>query len=130
VDDEVSGDFFRETVIKMAIPRDIEVLIFGVDEFSENFSSLDKDQKKAILLFSSIHDAFQAFNSGFKYLALNVGNIYNDNGKTCCSSICLTDRDFEEISSLSESGVSVELRCVPRDRPVNFKEIQKIFHNT
>lgn len=128
VDDEVSGDFFRETVIKMAVPRDIEVLIFGVDEFSEVFSTLGRDGKKAILLFSSIHDAFKAFNSGFKYLALNIGNVYNDNGRQCSSSICLTDRDFEEISLLNGAGVTVELRCVPRDKPVNFKEIQKRFN--
>jgi PTS system mannose-specific IIB component len=128
VDDEVSGDFFRETVIKMAVPRDIEVLIFGVDEFSEAFNTLGREGKKAILLFSSIHDAFKAFNSGFKYLALNIGNVYNDSGKQCSSSICLTDGDFEEISLLSEAGVTVELRCVPRDKPVNFKEIQKRFN--
>lgn len=129
VDDEVSGDFFRETVIKMAVPRDIEVLIFGVDELSAAFHSLDKENKKAILLFSSIHDAFKAFNSGFKYLALNIGNVYNEKGRRCSSSICLTDRDFEEISFLAESGVSVELRCVPGDKPVYFKEIQKRFNH-
>ena len=80
VDDEVSEDFFRETVIKMAVPRDIEVLIFGVDEFAESCKTLEKNHKKAILLFSSIHDAFKVFGSGFKYLALNIGNVYNDEG--------------------------------------------------
>jgi len=127
VDDEVSGDFFRETVIKMAVPRDIEVLIFGVDEFAESYRTLENNHKKAILLFSSIHDAFKVFGSGFKYLALNIGNVYNDEGKSCSSSICLTNRDFEEIGCLSASGVTVELRCVPRDKPVYFKEIQKRF---
>lgn len=130
VDDEVAGDFFRETVIKMAVPRDIEVLIFGVEEFSAACKTLDPGGKKTIVLFSNVHDAFKTYESGFKYAALNIGNVYNDAGKTCSSSICLNDRDFEEVRGLTEAGVFVELRCVPRDRPVDFRDVLKKFKTT
>ena len=128
VDDEVAGDFFRETVIKMAVPREIEVLIFSMEEFSLLGKSMQPGGKKTILLFSNVHDAYTAYMKGFKYPALNIGNVYNDSGKACSTSICLNDRDFEEVRSLSDSGVSVELRCVPRDKPVNFRDILKKFN--
>lgn len=127
VDDEVAGDFFRETVIKMAVPREIDVLIYGVEEFPSAVNSLDDSGRKTILLFSSVHDAYTTYISGFKYAALNIGNVYNDSGKVCSSSICLNDRDFDEIKALSDEGVSVELRCVPRDKPVDFRDVLKKF---
>jgi len=37
-DDDVANDFFRETVIRMAVPRDIEVVITSVADFAKNHS--------------------------------------------------------------------------------------------
>ncbi len=126
VDDEVSGDFFRETVIRMAVPREIELSVYAVEEFSMSPEAIAGGRKKTIVLFSKIHDAVRAYKSGFKFLALNIGNVYNDKGRIICSSsICLTDQDFGDIRFLAESGVSVELRCVPRDKPLLFQDVLK-----
>jgi mannose/fructose/N-acetylgalactosamine-specific phosphotransferase system component IIB len=38
VDDHVAGDFFRETVIKMAVPSEVEVIVSSVKSFSTNFT--------------------------------------------------------------------------------------------
>ena len=38
VNDHVASDFFRETVIKMAVPRDVQVIISSIEEFSRNFT--------------------------------------------------------------------------------------------
>ncbi len=37
VDDHVASDLFRETVIKMAVPREIEVIISNVEDFANQF---------------------------------------------------------------------------------------------
>lgn len=122
-DDEVASDFFRESVIKMAVPREIEVLVSAVEEFSQTYASLNSSKKKAIVLFSSIENALRAHQAGFRFPKLNIGNVYRENYKIrCAASILLSEEDLSNIRILTERGVAVECRCVPRDKPLDSKE--------
>jgi len=126
VNDEVASDLFQETVIKMAVPHDIEVLVFGVDEFATDFAQKYNDKKETIVLFKDIDDSLRAFKTGFCFDRLNIGNVHRDNGSLCCStSILLNNRDIENVKYLMNSGVKVEVRCVPRDKPLDFFDIVK-----
>ncbi len=124
VNDEVAGSFFRETVIRMAVPRDAEVLIYGVDEFGRSEVTREKENVKTIVLFSGVNDVVRAWAAGFRFTTLNIGNLYSENWKLQCStSVCLADEDIAHIQLLLDSGVTVELRSVPSDRVVNFRDL-------
>ncbi|MFB3926361.1 MAG: PTS sugar transporter subunit IIB [Syntrophales bacterium] len=123
-DDDVAGDFFRETVIKMAVPSDIEVLVFTIEEFSRLYTYNHSGGKRTILLFSTIGNALRSYDLGFKFRKLNIGNVYNEEGKIrFAASIFLTEKDIRDLQSMSEAGVIIDLRCVPRDKPLNFGDI-------
>ncbi len=118
VDDHVASDFFRETVIKMAVPREIEVIITSVEEFSRNSPSEPDNNKRTIVLFSDIADALRAFKLGFKFDKLNIGNIHNENCVTQCSpSVLLGLNDIEYIEELISVGVKIDMRRIPREKP-------------
>ncbi len=120
-DDDVANDFFRETVIRMAVPREIDVHIHSVEEFAKSHSYSEETGRKTILLFSTVSAALKAFERGFHYERLNIGNVYNEEGKVrCARSINLSDRDISDIIQLIQGGVQVELRCVPKDKPLDF----------
>jgi mannose/fructose/N-acetylgalactosamine-specific phosphotransferase system component IIB len=126
VDDEVAADFFRETVIRMAVPREVKVIISGVAEFAESFAFGHSSGPKTIILFSNISAARTAHRLGFKFDKLNIGNIYNDDCKLCCTpSVLLSDADIRDIESLHGDGVQIELRRVPREKPLDFYDILK-----
>ena len=126
VNDEVANDFFRETVIRMAVPRKVKVIISGVAEFAENYAFSRGSGPKTIVLFNNIADALEVHRRGFKFDKLNIGNIYNDECKLCCTpSVLLSDADIRDIESLHEAGVRIELRRVPREKPVDFYDIVK-----
>jgi len=126
VDDDVANDFFRETVIRMAVPREIDVHIHSIEEFAETYSRLEETGRKAIVLFSTVGDARKAFEKGFHYERLNIGNVYNETGKVqCARSINLSDQDIRHIVQLIQDGIQVELRCVPKDKPIDFFSILK-----
>ncbi|MBN2254343.1 MAG: PTS sugar transporter subunit IIB, partial [Deltaproteobacteria bacterium] len=126
VDDEVAGDIFRETVIKMAVPYDIEVIVFSVDEFACDYHYGDNDGKRAIILFQNIADAHRAYRLGFRFGELNIGNIHFESDRVCCSSsIYLNRKDIADLEFLAGEGVHIELRSVPRDRPVEFISVMK-----
>ncbi|MCG6534110.1 MAG: PTS sugar transporter subunit IIB [Syntrophales bacterium LBB04] len=130
-DDEVAGDYFRETVIRMAVPREVELIISGVEEFARNYTYSRGQGKKTIVLFSSIDDAVKAFSLGFRFEQLNLGNIHHaqseENGARCSSCVFLNDSDVKNIVSMMDSsGVQVELRRVPLDIPVDARDIVKV----
>lgn len=130
VDDEVASDIFRETVIKMAVPYDIEVVVYSVNEFASDYHYGDNDGKNTIILFQNIADAMRAFRSGFRFGELNIGNIHFESDRVCCSSsIYLSKDDIIDLEYLVNDGVHIELRSVPRDRPVDFTSIMNKIDN-
>jgi PTS system mannose-specific IIB component len=126
VDDDVASDFFRETVIRMAVPREVEFSVYSIDEFAKRQAVSEKSQKKAILLFSKIADALRAYNQGFRFERLNVGNIYAEECiLRCTTSISLCENDIRDMTRLAQSGVAVELKSLPKDKALDFQEVLK-----
>jgi PTS system mannose-specific IIB component len=121
VDDQVASDFFRETVIRMAVPCEISVIISGLEDFAETYAVQSCSGQKTIVLFSNVSDALKVYQLGFRYEKLNIGNVYNEDCKLCCTpSVLLSDNDIRDISSLHGEGVQIEFRRVPREKPVDF----------
>lgn len=125
--DEAAEDFFYETVIRMALPKEVEAIICSVENFSKNYVYRQGKGKNTIVLFHNIADALRAYEQGFNFAKLNIGNVYDRDCTLCCSrSVFLNDRDIETITRLIyEKGVTVELRGVPREEAVDFREIIK-----
>ena len=122
VDDHVANDFFRETVIKMAVPSDVEVIITTIEDFSYHYKDRDGSNKKTIVLFSNIGDVLRAVNLGFKFVRLNIGNVYNENCRTHCStSVLLGDSDLKDIEALLKAGIRMELQRVPKEKPIDIR---------
>lgn len=124
VNDEVAGDLFRETVIRMAVPREVDVIIHSVEEFARSGYELQQGERKTIILFASLSDVIRAFHMGFRFPRINIGNIYTEN-YVCQLSSCvqLSEEDIENLRFLIKNGVEIELRRVPRDKPKNVLEL-------
>ncbi len=129
VNDKVAADPFLETVIKMAVPSDMEVIISSIDDFVQNYTFAHGNGKRTIVLFGSIADACNAFERGFHFDKLNIGNVHNNEYKVCCSSsVFLCDEEISTLENLlKKAGVFVELQRVPKGRAVNIKEALKDF---
>jgi len=127
VNDNAASDFFCETVIRMAVPSEIEVNILSVDDFVSHYAYSRGRRKRSIVLFSNIADACKAYKLGFNFDKLNIGNIYNEKYKLCCApSVFLCDNEIQDIITLLENaGVLIELKRVPQERAVNIRDALK-----
>jgi len=114
VDNNSASDFFCETVIRMAVPSEIEVNICSVEDFAANYVYAQGEGKKTIVLFSSIADTLKAYQEGFHFEKLNIGNIHHEDYKVCCApSVFLCEPEIQDILKLLEDkGVSIELKRV------------------
>ncbi len=131
VSDEVVGDLFREAVIRMVVPQQIETHIYGIEEFSRGLTYKKYLEETSIILFDSIDDLLRACRLDFEFKALNIGNVHTNNGVYHPTpSISLSEDNVKGLLSLTDSGIKIELRCVPRDRPVDFLRAAKKFGNS
>ncbi len=127
-DDNLAGDFFRETVIRMALPRDIDLFIHTVEDFSKTYRYQHDKGNKAIVLFCNIHDALRSYNLGFHFESLNIGNVHSENCAVCCSpSVFLSEEDIHQLSGMTKDlGIRIDIRRVPKERSGDIREILKI----
>lgn len=127
VNDKVAADPFLETVMKMAVPSDMDVITSSLEDFVQNYQYTHGSGKKTIVLFNCIADACEAFKRGFRFDRLNIGNVHNNEYKVCCSSsVFLCEDEITTLENLlKETGVFVELQVVPKGRPVNIREALK-----
>lgn len=129
VDDEVAGDLFRATVIRMAVPREVDVIISGVEEFADKYKYTTGPGRKTIVLFSSITDAVRAFYSGFKFAKLNLGNVHKSQDAQSLrlrysSCIFLNNDEIENLWKLiNDNNVLVELQRIPLDTAVDARTV-------
>jgi len=121
VDNEVAADFFRESVIRMSVPRHVEVLVSAVSDFPSRFFFHQGSGRKTIVLLSAIGDALTVHRLGFRFPKLNIGNVCNESCRLCCTpSVLLSDLDLEAIAALHSERVRIELWRVPREKPRDF----------
>ena len=124
VDDQAASDFFYETVIRMAVLSGVKVIVCGFAEFAETYPFNRGCGPKTIVLFSKVSDAWTAHRLGFHFNLLNIGNICNEECKLCCTpSVLLSDDDIRDITGLRDAAVKIELRRVPREKPIDLFEI-------
>ena len=124
IDDYVASDFFRETVIKMAVPREVDVMISSVDDFADHFKYQKGQGKKAIVLFSCIADALKAYQQGFAFDRLNIGNVYSEACLTqCAPSVMLDAEDIKTIRILIDAGVHIDVQRVPKEKPIDIRKL-------
>ncbi|BCS87242.1 PTS sugar transporter subunit IIB [Pseudodesulfovibrio sediminis] len=116
--DELANDVLQQEIMSLAIPGTVESSFVTVETLTEavNGSRSDGSTDDIIILFSSCADAKRAFDSGFDFSVLNIGNVHYSPGKKQVSpSVALSDEDETCLRHLNRKGVELDFRCVPND---------------
>ncbi|MEI7590801.1 MAG: PTS sugar transporter subunit IIB [Deltaproteobacteria bacterium] len=123
IDDDVAYDPFRETVIRMVVPKDIEIRIFSTRQFiEENKDAMNNE--RTIFLFSNISDAVTLLKGGFVFDKLNLGNLCSSlPTQVFSTSVMVNAQDIEDIRYLLKAGISVELQRTPTDKAICVKSL-------
>jgi len=116
--DELAHDVLQQEIMSLAIPQTVDSFFVSVEGLSravkENGNGEGSD---VIVLFSNCSDARRAFDAGFDFDILNVGNVHYSPGKRQVSpSVALSDEDENCLRHLSRKGVELDFRCVPNDQ--------------
>jgi PTS system mannose-specific IIB component len=116
--DELADDPLRQEIMSLAVPGRIKLVFCAVDSLTrciqDHFRTPESDN--ILVLFASCLEARRAYDKGFHFQVLNLGNIHYASGKNqICPHIALSGEDESCLSYLTSRGVDLDFRCVPND---------------
>jgi mannose/fructose/N-acetylgalactosamine-specific phosphotransferase system component IIB len=125
-DDEASESPLMRAAMGLAVPPGIEVSISRLEDVP--FVQLERDNVRTLLLLRDLPALMRARSRGLTLRHLNLGNIHHGPGRRPVSaSVYLTADELEQLRELDASGVELEVRGVPTDRPLRFSEMAERF---
>lgn len=111
--DEVADDVIQQEIMSLAIPQSTKCVFTAAADAGKAVKSASVS---CIVLFASCADAMAAWEAGFEFKILNVGNIHYGPGKRQLSpSVALSDEDDTLLRKFATHGVKLDFRCVPND---------------
>jgi D-glucosaminate PTS system EIIB component len=124
VNDTLACDHFQKTIMSMAIPDRIALRIVPLDDAPGLVRDKELDEKRTLVIVSSIKDAYTLYSKGFTFTKLNIGNNKGgDSSKQVSYSVWVDKEDLALLKSLMDKGVDVSLQSVPRERVIDMRSI-------
>lgn len=124
VNDTLACDHFQKTIMSMAIPDRITLRIVPLDDAQSLAQDKDLDEKRTLVIVSSVKDAYTLYSKGFTFHKLNIGNNKGgDQARQISYSVWVDNEDLSMLRKLMDNGVDVSLQSVPRERVIDMKSI-------
>lgn len=127
VNDTLANDDFQKTIMSMAIPDRIKLRIVTIDDVLSLRDEKDLDDKRTLVIVSSIKDAFSLHTIGLDFSNLNLGNNKGtDSSKQISYSVWVDEDDLKMLCELMENGIDINLQSVPRERNIDMRSIMNM----
>ncbi len=117
-DDFVAKDKFSLQLFKMAAPNGISVEALTVEDAARALTEDNSGDEKVIVLCKTPREPKRLLESGVEFDKLNVGGVGSKPGrKPFYRNISLSEEELSILKEIAASGVKVEFRIVPDDKP-------------
>lgn len=121
--DEVLGDAFRKSAIKMAKPAGTKLVIKTIADAVTAINSGVTDKYKLLVVVESIADAARLCREcGIKRLNLG-GTKATPETRSLSKAVNVTEPEAEVLRALIGEGVDVEIQMVPNDAAVKAERV-------
>jgi mannose/fructose/N-acetylgalactosamine-specific phosphotransferase system component IIB len=123
VNDRIASNPVLTAIVRAGGAEDFRIDVLSVSEAARLFGSGDFREGRAILLFESLQDVRDALLAGMTFDVVNLGGVRGEgDGVRLGDAVFLTKADRTIIDEIAGRGVQVEMRLMPRDRPVPVTE--------
>ena len=123
-DDAVASNALQRTIMELAVPRELKVVIGTVEEICGRLRAPAPEAERAILLFSNPADVLRALRAGMECRTLNLGGMHFVPGKRKLMDVlAVNDADLEALREITGLGVKTLVQTVPTQRPIPLEKI-------
>ncbi|WP_144743690.1 PTS sugar transporter subunit IIB [Enorma burkinafasonensis] len=122
--DDVMQNPTRKSVIKLAKPAGVKLVIKSIEGAIEAINSGVTDKYRLFVVVESIGDAHALATSCDRIKAINLGGTKpRDNTRNIAKAIYVTPEEEDQLRDLFDRGVEVEIRMVPVDPSVDARTV-------
>jgi D-glucosaminate-specific PTS system IIB component len=108
MNDETAHDKLQINIMKMSVGADTKLKVYPVEEGVAKYQEDKFGRGIAIVIFRTIADAKRAYDLGFKFKKLNVGQVPMEEGRRhAVATINLSDEEMAMLTELHDDGVDV-----------------------
>jgi len=125
-DDESAKSPLVRAAMALAVQNSVEVEIQPIAHV--DFLGAAADQRRTLVLFRDVAGVKDALGRGLVAQTVNLGNVHFGTGRRAVSaSVFLTPEEVSELERMASTGITVEARALPSDKPLGLPEIaQKV----
>lgn len=122
--DNILKDDLKMTVMKMAVPHGIKLVIKSVKDSIEALNSGVTDKYNLFILCEDIDSVYRLSKGAPSVDAINIGStLAGADKQNVHRAIYLSEKEIEQLRELSDSGVEVNIQIVPDDSIVNIDRV-------
>ena len=115
--DAVAKDELRMSVLRMAKPQGVKLVMKSVDDSIKALTSGVTDKYNLFIITESIEDAWRLCKAVPAIRELNIGGVKVEDGKRQISeAVFVSDEDCARIRELDAAGVHVFVQMTPSER--------------
>ena len=124
VSDEVAADKMQQILLSMAVPRNIKVSNYSVENAAAKIKELEATKERVMLLLSRPSDVLRLIDFGIKLTSVNVGGMHFSQGKKqILRNVSVDDSDITALKGIAAQGVILEGRVLQSDEMVNVMDV-------
>ncbi|URJ32458.1 PTS mannose transporter subunit IIAB [Blochmannia endosymbiont of Camponotus sp.] len=131
VNDEVSKDMIRKTLLTQVTPPGITAHVLDINKAIRVYNNPKYSGDKVIMLFTNPTDVLRLFEGGVPINSVNIGGMafYKDK-KQINNAISVNNTDIEAFKKLNQYGIELEVRKVPSDPSLKMMQLIKKINNS
>lgn len=123
INDKVANDKVQQSILTMAAPPELKVLVFGVQKFIDVLKKTEI-KKRTMLLFTNSIDVNALVEGGLVIDKLNVGGMrMQSDRKSLSRAVAVTPEEEQAFKALIAKNIAVEIQMVPKDPIVELKTL-------
>jgi mannose/fructose/N-acetylgalactosamine-specific phosphotransferase system component IIB len=123
VNDAVAANRVKREMMALGVPSGIQADFLGVDGCVKAVAAGGKGER-AMLLFDGPTDVLRFARGGGPVTSVNVGGMHFAEGKAeIHNGYFASEKDLESLNALAALGVSLEIRALPGQNPVNLNAL-------
>lgn len=122
--DDVAKSEERKTILRMAKPAGVKLVMKSVDKSIEAINSGVTDKYKLMVIAGSVADAYKLAKGCPSITSINYGNtLQSPTTKQLSEQIYLEPEELAKTSELIADGVVCEIRPLAVDKSINIADI-------
>ncbi len=111
VNDAVTNDELRKTLLMQVAPPDIKTFIITVEKAIAVYKNPKYEKTKVLMLVTNPSDILRLIDGGVDIKSINVGGMtFKDGNKLISSAVAIGSQDLEAFKKLRDKGIELEIR--------------------